>query len=68
MFVSGVQQSDSVIHVSVIQLYMYPSHSHLDCYRILTRVPVLYSRSLFVICFKHNGVYLSVPKVLESSL
>ena len=55
------------MYSKVIQLYiyMYPFFfkifSHLGYYRILSSFPVLYSRSLLVIYFKHSRVYMSIP-------
>ena len=38
MLVSGVQQSDSVIHIGVY-IYIFRFFSLIDYYRILSRVP-----------------------------
>ena len=52
------------VYSEMIQLYMYlfffKFFSHLGYYRILSRVPVLYSRSLLIIYFKYSRVYMSV--------
>ena len=52
------------VYSKVIQLYMYlfffKFFPHLGYYRILSRVPVLYSRSLLIIYFKYSRVYRSV--------
>ena len=47
--VSGVQQSDSVIHIHISILCR--RFSHIGYYRIVSRIPVLDSRSLLVIYF-----------------
>ena len=54
MLVSGVQQSDSVIYVYVypyIHPFFFRFFSHIDYYRILSRVSVLCSRSLLIILY-----------------
>ena len=47
---------------------MYPFSpklpSHLGCHITLSRVPMLYSRSLLVIHFKYSSVYMSFPSSL----
>ena len=52
------------VYSKVIQLYMYlfffKFFPHLGYYRILSRVPVPYSRSLLIIYFKYSRVYRSV--------
>ena len=54
-----------VLYSKVIQLYIYmylfifKFFSHLDYYKILSRV--LYSRFLLVILFKYSNVYVSTP-------
>ena len=52
VLVSGVQQSDSIISLSLF-------FTNSFC-RILSRVPVLHSRVLFVIYFKHIHVYMFI--------
>ena len=47
VLVSGVQQSDSVIHVSIL----FQILSNLGYHRILSSVPVLYRRSLVIYFF-----------------
>ena len=46
-------------------IYIYPLlfrfPSHLGLYRVLSRVPVLHSRSLLVTYFIHSSVYVSIP-------
>ena len=49
--VSGVQQSDSAIHIYVFFFV-------IDYYKIVNIVPVLYSRTLLFICFIYSSVYL----------
>ena len=44
-----------------IYLFFFKFFSHLGYYRILSRVPMLYSRSLLIIYFKYNRVYMSFP-------
>ena len=39
MIVSGIEQSDSVIHIQ-INLFFFKLFSYLDCYRVLSRVTV----------------------------
>ena len=60
MIVSGEQQRDSAIYI-----YMYPFSakrlSHSGCHRALSRVPVLYRRTLLVIYFIYSCVYMSIP-------
>ena len=57
VFVSNVQQSDSVIHIHVSVLFQI-----LSPFRLLQNVefPVLYNRSLLVIYFKYNSVYMLI--------
>ena len=56
MLVSGVQQSDSVIHTYIFFQILFS-------YRLLqnTEYSVLHSRSLVVIYFIYNSVYLLIP-------
>ena len=57
MLVSGVQQSDSVIHIFIrFQLFI-----HIGYYRILSEFPVLYSRSLLVIFFIYSNICMLIP-------
>ena len=59
MLVSGIQQSHSVIHTSILFQTLFP-------WRLLesTEFPVLYSGPLLVIYFIHSSVYLLIPKSL----
>ena len=56
--VSSVQQGQSVMHVYSSTLYQIPFP-----YRSLQSIglPVLYSRSLSVICFIYSSVYMLIP-------
>ena len=59
VLVSGVQQSESVIHIHISTVFyiLFP-------YRPLeywVEFPVLYIRSLLVICFIYCSVYMSIP-------
>ena len=59
MLVSGIQQSDSVIHIHVSILFQI-----LFPFRLLQSIEqslVLYSRSLLVICFIYGSGYLWIP-------
>ena len=62
MFISGVQPSHSVIQY--MYLFVFIFFSQLSYYGILSEFPVLYSRSLLVICFKYCSVYISVTNPL----
>ena len=42
-------------------LFFFKFFSHLGCYRILSRVLTLHSRSLLFIYFKYSSVYTSIP-------
>ena len=59
VFVSAARQNESAIHIHISTL--------LDSFSIkvimdhLVEFPVLYSRSLLVIYFIYNSVYLSLP-------
>ena len=55
VLVSGVQQSDSVIHIHVSIIFQI-----LLPFRLLQNIE-LYRRSLLVIYFKYSSVYMSVP-------
>ena len=44
-----------------IYMYLFQNFFHLGYYRVLAESPVLYSRSLLVIYFKYNSVYMSIP-------
>ena len=39
MLVSGIQQSDSVIHIHIYIFFFFEFFSHLGYYQILSRVP-----------------------------
>ena len=56
MSVSGVQQSDLVIYI----------HAYIEILfgllQSIEQFPMLYSKSLLVICFNYSGVYMSIPK------
>ena len=56
MLVSDTKQTDSVI------IYIYPFFfiffSHTGYYTIVSWVPQLYSRSLLIIYFIYNSVYM----------
>ena len=51
----------------VVQLYSYmyllffKLVSHLGYYRVLSRIPWLYSRSFLFICFNYSSVYRLIP-------
>ena len=58
---SGVQQSESVIYLSIYItsfLDSFPIWAITECW---VEFPVLYSRSLLVICFIHCSVFVSSP-------
>ena len=61
VLVSGVQQSESVI---LLYTYVY---SFLDSFPTSAIIeywvdfPMLHSRSLLAICYKHSNVYMSIP-------
>ena len=61
VLVSGIQQSDSVIHIHIPILFQI-----LFPFRLLQNIefPVLYSRSLLVICFKYMYCVYVNPKLL----
>ena len=70
VLVSGVQQSDSVIHIYVyvyiyiyIYIYIYVLFQIIFPYRLLQEIEFsgLYSRSLLIIYFVYNSVYLLIP-------
>ena len=56
MEVSGVQQSASVIYIYRKPLFSR-FLSHIDLYRILIELPVLYSRSLLIILCPLKNCY-----------
>ena len=58
LLVSGVQQSDSVIHTFILFSDSSPIWVITE-YR--AEFPVLYSRALLVICFKYSSVSVSAP-------
>ena len=58
MLVSDAQQSDLVIHIYLLFLKFF---SHIDYYRILSRVLVLYSWSSLIIYFICSSVYMLIP-------
>ena len=60
ILVSSVQLSDSIIHKDIFLLFQI-----LFPYRLLSRVPVLYVRSLLVIYFLYSCVYVN-PKLPAS--
>ena len=39
VLVSGVQQSESVIHIHISTLFFFRLFSHIGHYRVLSRVP-----------------------------
>ena len=51
--------------VNQLYIYIYPFFfrffSHIGYYRILTKFPVLYSRSFLVICFMYSSVCMLIP-------
>ena len=59
VLVIGVQQeqSDSVIQMSIILIFF----SLIGCCEIVSYFPVVYSRSLLVICFIYGSVYMFIP-------
>ena len=57
----GRNQNDSV-------LFFFEFFSHFSFYLLLSRVPCAIHRSLMTLCFKHIGVYTSVPNSLTLSL
>ena len=59
VFVSGVWQSESVIHTHTFILFLdyFPIIGH---YRILSNFSVIYSRSLLVVCFIHGSVCMLI--------
>ena len=57
--VSAVQQSESVIRIHISTFFRF--FSHIGHYRVLSRVPCVYSRSLLVIYFIYSSVYMSIP-------
>ena len=64
VLVSGVQHSDSVIHIHI--LIFFRLFSHIDYYRILSRVPCAIQKVLVVYLFYiQYCVYMFVnPKLL----
>ena len=62
VLVSGVQQSDSVIHIAIIFQILF----HTGYIRILIEFPVLYSRSLLITYFIYSSVYMLIPKIYPS--
>ena len=44
-----------------MDLFFFKFFSHLGCYRVLSSVPLLYSRSSVVIYFIYSSVYMSIP-------
>ena len=60
VIVSGRQQRDSVIHVSILP----QNPSHPGCHIILSGVPCAIWRALLIIHFKHSSVYMSIPNSL----
>ena len=52
VLVSGVQQSDLVTHISIL--------FHIGYYRVLSRVPCLYSRSLLISSFHLLKIHLFI--------
>ena len=58
MLVSGVYQSDSVIHIHVPILF---SNSFLKLLQNIEQNSLLYSRSLLGIHFKYSTVYMLIP-------
>ena len=57
VLVSGIQQSESVTHISTLFKILFPYRS-LE-YRV--EFPVLYSRFLLVIYIIYSSVYMSIP-------
>ena len=55
LLVSGVQQCDSVIHVSTHFQILFPFTEYW------AEFPALYSRSLLVIYFKYSSMYMLIP-------
>ena len=52
----GVPQSESVVHVHISILF-----SHVGITERGVDLPVLYSRSLLVFCFRYSSVYVLIP-------
>ena len=68
MLVSGVQQSESVIHIHISPLFFLDSFYHIGHYKYWAEFPVLYSRFLLVIYFIYISVYISVPILMMAIL
>ena len=62
VIVSGEQWRDLAIHIRVSILPQTPSHP--GCIWHWAELPLLYSRSLWVIHFKYSSVYISIPNSL----
>ena len=78
--VSDIQHSFTYIYVYIyihiythryrhtyMYLFFFKFFSDLDYYKILSRVPVLYIRSLLLICIKYSCVHVN-PKLLLFSI
>ena len=72
VLVSGVQQSDSVIHTHTymymyvyiyiyIYIYIFKGYFPLQVLRDIVQFPVVYSKSLLVIYFIYSCMYLLIP-------
>ena len=59
MLVSGVDSK--VTHYIYIYFFLFQILSLIDYYKILSAVPVLYTRSLLLIYFIYGSVYMLIP-------
>ena len=59
MLVSGIQQSESIIHIHILH-FSYKFFFHTGHYKYWLEFPVLYSRSLLVINCIYYSVYMSI--------
>ena len=58
-FVSDLWQSDSVMHIH--DLFFFRLFPSVGYYGTLSSVPVLFSKSLLIICSVYSSVYLLIP-------
>jgi len=54
---SGVQQSESVIHLHISTLFFF----HIGIAEYWLEFPVLYGKSFLVIYFIYSHLYMSIP-------
>ena len=59
LLLSGVQQSESFIHMYI--LFFFRFFSHIGYYRVLSRLPCAVHRSLSVDYFVHKSVSMLIP-------